>query len=173
MAMATGQLDKLTPQAYRRAARQWPTGVAVLTTHDGDGHPHGTTINSLTSIALDPALLLVSLRATSRSIGHILRTGNFALSVLAHDQTDLANHYAAPDRPRGTQSPLATHSEPGLHTGCALLVGASAHFECVMDSMQTVADHCLIIGSVVDCSEQDRAPLIFSQGAFTARGPGS
>ncbi|MCC0097534.1 flavin reductase family protein [Streptomyces flavotricini] len=168
--MAIRQLDKPAPEAYRASARQWPTGVAVLTTLDGDDRPHGTTINSLTTIALDPALLLISLRATSRSVAHILRTRSFALSVLAHDQTEEARHYAAPNRAQGAGSPLGEQSRPGPLTGCALLHRACAHFECALDSMQTVADHCLVIGSVLACSAQDTTPLVFSQGMFTSPG---
>ncbi|MFF2194634.1 flavin reductase family protein [Streptomyces sp. NPDC058157] len=168
--MAIGQLDKPAAQAYRASARQWPTGVAVLTTLDGDDRAHGTTINSLTTIALDPALLLVSLRATSRSVTHILRTRRFALSVLAHDQAEEARHYATPNRPQGVASPLAERSRPGSLTGCALLDRASAHFECTLDSIQTIADHCLVIGSVLACSAQDTTPLVFSQGVFTSPG---
>ncbi|MGH3452246.1 MAG: flavin reductase family protein [Haloechinothrix sp.] len=60
----------IDPLQLRRALGFFGTGVAVVTTQDG-GELHGMTVNSLTSVSLDPPLLLVCFRkeaGTARAV---------------------------------------------------------------------------------------------------------
>ena len=70
----------------RRALGRFATGVAVVTCRDGGGEPRGVTINSFSSVSLEPPLVLFSLARESRSLADVLAAGRFAVNVLAADQ---------------------------------------------------------------------------------------
>jgi flavin reductase (DIM6/NTAB) family NADH-FMN oxidoreductase RutF len=126
-------------------------------------HHHQLTINSL-----EPPLLLVSLASTSRALTHVLGAGAFALRVLGCGQEAIARRFAAPNRPVGNDSFMGVVSRPGTQTGCPILDQSCGYFECSVGSIQTVADHCLIIASVLSCeATPSTPPLMFANGAFT------
>jgi Flavin reductase like domain len=57
--------------AFRAAMGSFPTGVTVVTMATDDGNVHGMTVNSFSSVSLDPMLVLVCLNETSRGLGLI------------------------------------------------------------------------------------------------------
>ncbi|MCM2420620.1 flavin reductase family protein [Streptomyces sp. RKAG293] len=156
-----------TAARFRASSRLWPTGVAVLTTKDATGAPHGTTVNSLTTISLDPPLLLVSLGSSSRALEHISDTRVFALNVLSRDQEPLAQNFAQPGRRGGADAFAEIPTEAGSRTGCLLLTDSIGYFECGAQRIEAVADHCLVIGAVLSCGDlQTAPPLVFANAAF-------
>jgi flavin reductase (DIM6/NTAB) family NADH-FMN oxidoreductase RutF len=72
--------------AFREAMGSFPTGVTVVTVASDDGNVHGMTVNSFSSVSLDPMLVLVCLNETSRGFGLIERAGVFAVNVLSAGQ---------------------------------------------------------------------------------------
>src|SRR5215831_6015383 len=124
---------------------RWATGVAVVTSRGPDGDV-GLTVNSLTSVALEPPLLLVSLGDEADSTPVIAAHRLFAASFLAADQRALSERFAQ------TLPAPAKFAGVPLHrgvTGAALLDGAIAHLECRVESTVPVADHTLVVGRVV------------------------
>lgn len=93
--------------AMRRTMGRFLTGVAVVTT-DHDGEQYGMTINSLTSISLDPPILMISLNFNTRTGDAVLASGKFAVSILGAKQEAVARQFAQ----RG--GPV---SRPGTSTG--------------------------------------------------------
>ena len=79
---------------YRRTLGSFPTGVAIMTTRDGQGEPTGLTCNSFSSVSLDPPLVLWSLRKASKSIDIFREAKTFAINVLAEDQDHLSQRFA-------------------------------------------------------------------------------
>lgn len=73
------------PAELRRAMSRFATGVAVITTGD-DAGPQGMTVNSLTSVSLEPPLLLVCLNAATRTAAALLGSGRFAVNILGARQ---------------------------------------------------------------------------------------
>src|SRR5262252_8738635 len=72
--------------AFRQAMGSFPTGVTVVTVASDDSNMHGTTVNSFSSVSLDPMLVLVCLNETSRGADLIERAGAFAVNVLSAGQ---------------------------------------------------------------------------------------
>jgi flavin reductase (DIM6/NTAB) family NADH-FMN oxidoreductase RutF len=72
--------------AFRQAMGSFPTGVTVVTVASDDGNMHGVTVNSFSSVSLDPMLVLVCLTETSRGVGLIERAGAFVVNVLSAGQ---------------------------------------------------------------------------------------
>lgn len=152
--------------AFRTAMGRFPTGVALLTQGSGED-TIVMTLNSLTSVSLDPMLILVSVKADGRMRPRISRGGSFAVNILAEPQRDLAQEFCRPDRPEGAAAMLRLSAEEGV-TGNAVLPAAEACLECVLDAEYGAGDHTLLIGRVVALSQGPSTPdpLLFHQGRF-------
>jgi flavin reductase (DIM6/NTAB) family NADH-FMN oxidoreductase RutF len=85
--------------AFRKAMGSFPTGVTVVTVASDDGGMHGVTVNSFSSVSLDPLLVLVCLHEASRAVGQIERGGAFGVSVLSAGQQDISRWFANGHRP--------------------------------------------------------------------------
>src|SRR5579871_6122320 len=87
--------------AFRKAMGSFPTGVTIVTVACDDGTMHGMTVNSFSSVSLDPMLVLVCLDETSRVLGLIQRAGAFVVNVLSAGQRDVSHWFANRHRPAG------------------------------------------------------------------------
>ncbi|MEU6658629.1 flavin reductase family protein [Streptomyces sp. NPDC046821] len=152
--------------AFRAAMGRFPTGVTLLTQGSGD-ETIVMTLNSLTSVSLDPMLILVSVKASGRMRPRIMNAGSFAVNVLGEAQLDLAVEFCKPDRPEGSAAMVRLGAREGV-TGNAVLPAAETYVECVLDAEYTAGDHTLLIGRVVALSDgaPHPDPLLFHQGKF-------
>ncbi|MGW9361915.1 flavin reductase family protein, partial [Streptomyces diastaticus] len=114
--------------AFRAAMGRYPTGVTLLTLGSGDTTT-AMTLNSLTSVSLDPLLLLVSVRTAGRMRPRISRARGFAVNVLGEEQRPLAQEFARSTRPEGQAAMTRLAAVPGA-TGHAVLPAAESSFEC-------------------------------------------
>ncbi len=144
----------------RRAMGRFATGVAVVTASH-DGVPHGMTVNSLTSVSLDPPLLLVCLATAARSTQAVLGAGVFAVSVLSARQEEIARRFATrgEDHFAGLDVAYGCHRTP-------VVPGALAHLECEVDRHLVAGDHVVVFGRVVAVCERDGEALGFFGGKF-------
>src|SRR3982750_2868587 len=96
-ALITGDAaETVDARHLRQALGAFPTGVCLVTTMSSQGKREGMTINSFSSVSLDPPLLLWSIRDDARSADVFLGARSFNLSVLSCDQQELASHFAKP-----------------------------------------------------------------------------
>ena len=147
--------------AFRRAMASFPTGVTVVTVACGDGIMHGMTVNSFSSVSLDPLLVLVCLNRTGRAAGLIDRAGAFTVNVLSAGQHDLSRWFADRRRPPGPAMFEDVPFQTGL-TGCPVLVGAAASFECALQQSHLAGDHLIVLGEVIALVHHpELEPLIF------------
>jgi len=134
------------PETFRLVMGRFATGISVVTTWDGD-QPAGITVNALSSVSLDPPLVMVALDR-SRFITPMVRThGRYAVNILGHDQQALSDCFAhAPVKPgRDEFCGAAWHPGPA---GLPLLDGAIAALECTVVQTFSAGDHDLFIGRV-------------------------
>ncbi|QOV35736.1 flavin reductase [Streptomyces ferrugineus] len=145
---------------------RFPTGVALLTCGSGDDTA-AMTLNSLTSVSLDPLLVLVSIRSAGRLLPVISDAGGFAVNVLGEAQLDLAREFSRPGRPEGRAAMRRLGAVRGV-SGHAVLRAAEASLECVVHTAHEAGDHVLFLGRVValTCGPRASAPLVFHQGRF-------
>ena len=149
--------------ALRRGLGQFTTGVAVVTTLGADGHPLGLTINSFSSVSLAPPLVNWNLQRRSANRQAFLEASHFAINVLSASQQALSRRFASHD---ATDRFDGLGWRPGIG-GVPLLDGALAWLECRLVSSQTVGDHELFLGEVLQCfSQADAAPLVYWQGRY-------
>ena len=155
--MITQTLDTATRDQHRRLMAYFPTGVTVVTAIDDSGEPSGMTCSSLTSICLDPPIVMVSLTTTSRTVRHALVRGTFGTTLLDAGAQEVAQRFAAPatDRFAGlawTRSPLGV---PWIADGMT----AAADFDLWRST--EVGDHTLLFGMVRNVEIRGGAPLLY------------
>jgi flavin reductase (DIM6/NTAB) family NADH-FMN oxidoreductase RutF len=157
------------PQAFLRACAQFTTGVAITTVLDSAGAPHGMTVNSFTSVSLEPPLVLVCIDHKARILEHLERTEFFAINILRENQQPLSRCFARPGEDRfGT-----VEWYPG-ETGVPLIPNALATLECAVFQRLKSGDHTIIIGEVVSAIRHEGRPLLyFSSGYRTLENPQS
>lgn len=126
---------------------RFATGVAVATSRLR-GHDVALTVDSLTSVSLDPVLLLVSLHAEARVLEGLQDGSALGISVLTARQRGLAQWLGEPGRPLHGQLARVPH-ERGPITGVALLTGTLATFECRTTALHEAGDHTIAVLEVV------------------------
>jgi len=145
----------------RRAFGCFPTGVSVVTTRTADGSFAGLTVNSYTSLSLDPPLVLWALGSRSASLRAFEAATHFAINILAEDQAWLSRRFATKSRDKFHGLGM----RPGIE-GVPLLDGCSAHIECRMHSAQPGGDHLLFVGKVERVDVLSRPPLLYVGGRY-------
>src|SRR5258706_5618615 len=147
---------------FRRASGRFATGVAVLTTRAEDGAPHGITVNSVTSISLDPPLVMVAIAHDCTFLNHFETSGFFAVNVLREEQVDLSIRFA--QLPEGRFTGVAWR--PGL-TGSPVIENVLALLDCKTVQVLDVGDHRALIGEVVEVEIGEGRPLVFFGSEYT------
>src|SRR5687767_12116675 len=115
------------PRDFRSALGCFPTGVCLVTTLGPEGKPEGLTINSFSSVSLDPPMVLWSLARSAASAPVFRDAEYFAVNVLAKEDAALSTHFA-----KSSENKFAAFADrfsAGLG-GTPVLKGAIAQFEC-------------------------------------------
>ena len=150
---------------FRRVMGHFATGVTVVTTRLGD-ELHGMTANAVTSVSLEPLLVLVCVDKTADTHDILARSGVFALNILSLEQEALSNHFAKKETE-------GAHRLDGFPlwfgaTGCPILEGSVAYLDCRVVGRYPGGDHTIFLGEVVDAQDLDGGgPLVFYQGRYT------
>jgi len=153
----------VTAEVLRLAMAQFATGVTVVTSRDRDGEPVGTTANAVTSLSLDPPLVLVCLNRTSLTLQALRGHGAFAVNVLAEGQRELCASFAR----RGSDGAWAGVRQRDCSTATPGLSDALATLDCSVDRIYPGGDHEIVIGRVVEVHiDEEEAPLLFHRGAY-------
>jgi flavin reductase (DIM6/NTAB) family NADH-FMN oxidoreductase RutF len=139
---------------FRRAASRFATGVAVVTAAS-DSRPVGVTVSSLTSVSLDPPLLLVCLHRRSRSAEFFREADHFGVNVLFAHQQQLSERFATRLRDR-----FEGVAWMWGRTGVPLLSEALATFECSRRACVPGGDHDIVIGEVLHVTTRSGMPLV-------------
>jgi len=147
--------------AFRAACSRFTTGIAVVTLLDTEGLPHGLTVNSFTSVSLDPPLILFCLDKRSRVLPHFRSSRSFAVNVLGETQRQLAETFSGPVDGRF----LSSCWTPGS-TGAPLFSGAIAIFECTVTKMVIGGDHIILIGAVNQASTAEGNGLVYFRNSY-------
>jgi flavin reductase (DIM6/NTAB) family NADH-FMN oxidoreductase RutF len=146
----------VSSEVFRRACSRFATGVAVAGAIDAKGVPHGLTVNSFSSVSLDPPLILICLGHAIAAIDVFRQSRHFGLSVLRADQRELSERFAT--RLDDRFESLAWRRGG---TGVPLLDGALATIECQTVHQVTAGDHDVFIGEMLCASAHDGDPLIY------------
>ena len=139
---------------------RFATGVAIVTVEHA-GRPHGMTVNSLTSVSLDPPLILVCPARRTRTATAIQARGAFVVNILADRQDELSNRFARPggdERFAGIDVRMNAHGLPELP--------ALGHLTCRVHEIHDGGDHHIVVAEVLETHIRERRPLIFHRGRY-------
>jgi flavin reductase (DIM6/NTAB) family NADH-FMN oxidoreductase RutF len=159
---APGDLP-IDPRELRNALGKFATGVCLVTTRTATGRAAGLTVNSFSSVSLDPPLVAWCLGRKAPSMQAFSEAEHFAVHVMAAEQQGLAMHFARPADDKFAA--VRDAFEPGLGE-VPLLKEALAKFECRKASSIDGGDHVIFIGRVERFAYTDRPPLLFHAGRF-------
>lgn len=156
------------PRAYRDAIGLFASGVTVITTRLGD-LVHGMTANAVTSVSLEPTLLLVCVDRRAHLHDLLMRANHFAVNILAADQQELANHFAGRDR--GAPAPRTLRfvdSDMPTAGNVPTIAGCLTALRCAVETRYAGGDHTIVLGRVLDVvsGAADTAPLIWFAGGY-------
>ncbi|MFF0815131.1 flavin reductase family protein [Rhodococcus sp. NPDC003318] len=148
--------------AYRGILSRFCTGVVVITARDEADGPVGMTVGSFSSVSMDPPLVAFYATHTSTTFPKIAASGRFCANILAADQHTLGRSFA-----RSGADKFAGVQWTPTRWGVPRLDGVEAWIDCEVDLIQTIGDHDLVVGRVVDLgAETDRDPLLFYSSGF-------
>lgn len=161
----TPQVPVPTPAGLRAVMGRFPTGVALMTTVV-DGLPHGMTANAVTSVSLEPLLVLVSVERRTVMAERVTASGVFALNFLARHQEAVSNRFASPDRPLDAAQ-FADVPTTQAATGAPVLMDSLGWLDCEVWATYDGGDHLLVVGEVVMLAEgEGEQPLVFYRGGY-------
>lgn len=156
------------PRKFRTVMGHFVTGVAVVTTRTPEGEACGLTVNALTSVSLDPPLILVCLATTSQTRDYVLESGSFAVNVLDDGGAELAERFSRGDRSGRFREVELREAA----TGSPVLARSLAWIDCTVHAVHGAGDHSIVVGLVKEAGHlSDGAPLVFFRGMIGTLGP--
>lgn len=153
------------PSLYRRTCARFTTGITVVTVLDQNGHPHGMTVNSFSSVSLEPPLVLVSIDLRNAIIGHFISSSWFAINILAEHQERLSRTFSSASENRFVG--VDWYAGP---SGTPLLEGVLAHLECSVVQKFEAGDHTVLIGEVRHAGFREGKPLVYFNSSYRSLG---
>ncbi len=149
-------------RALRDAFGRFATGITVVTALSPAGTPVGMTVNSFTSLSLEPPLLLWCLGRQAREAEAFRLASHHCINILAADQREFSECFAGrnPDRFAG----IAWQAGIG---GAPVLSGCAAAFEVANERQLDGGDHLILIGRVLRHQAKPASePLIYHAGRY-------
>lgn len=154
----------LDPEQLRHAMRAWTTGVAIVTAQH-DGQRYGMTVNSFTSISLDPPLVSVALRNLTRTYDLVTKSNEFSVTVLSSAQQELSDRFAG--RFPHIQDRFAGIETETLVIPAPLIKGGMAYFNCHVRDAFLVGDNTLFVAEVIAArGEGEGYPLVYHNRGY-------
>ena len=154
-------MAEFSERELRDAMGSFATGVTIVTTMTDRG-PLGMTVNSFTSVSLDPPLVLWSPARNSARFPAFEAASHFAVHILSDNQRELADIFA--------NSGIEAFDDLNYTLGIGetpLLEGCTARFECSHAAGHDGGDHLIVVGEVQRISACDKPSLLFYRGAYT------
>jgi flavin reductase (DIM6/NTAB) family NADH-FMN oxidoreductase RutF len=149
-------------RAFRDALGCFPTGVTLVTARGADSHPIGITVNSFTSVSLDPPLILWCVHRQSQRFETFVNADAFTVSILDATHEAVSSRLAKPGEHWLDGIPLAA-----TETGAPALADALAVFEARREAVYDGGDHAVVLGRVERFGFRHAgAPLVFFRGRY-------
>jgi flavin reductase (DIM6/NTAB) family NADH-FMN oxidoreductase RutF len=151
----------MSPEEFRTVLSAYATGVTVVTAV-GPGGPSGATANAVTSLSLDPPMMLACLDRGSRTLTSVRAQGRFAVNALAAGQADLARRFAVKDPEPEKWGGVEWSEREGLPRLDRSLVWVACELRDLIDG----GDHLILTGNVIEAEASDGQPLLFHRGDY-------
>ncbi len=154
------QPRQLTSDEFRNVIGHFASGVTVITT-TVDGKPYGTTASAVTSLSLEPPMVLIAMNQSSETGQAIATQGTFAINILGEDHGEIAVQFAR----KGAEKFEGVELTEGTEAG-PLLTDALAHVECRVTEQVVAGTHVVFIAEALVATARPGAPLAYFRGQF-------
>ncbi len=156
----------VSPAEFRRVIGSFATGVTVVTT-TLDGEQFGMTLNSLTSVSLEPLIVLVCIVSGSRTGAAIRQRGRFAINLLSVEHEAISRRFVGKEQRRFRREDASENA-----WGVPVMDDALGFVVCDVHDVHTIGDHDVFYGRVLHCGASEGKPLLFWRGAYAGLGEG-
>lgn len=150
----------IDPKRFRSVMGAFPTGVAIIAT-EWQGELFGATVNSLTSVSLDPCMLLFCTNEGSATGTAVRNRGLFSVNILGQHQSDLSARFTGKLENRFDDLDVVFSTD-----GMPLLKGSAAQLCGRVTAVHKAGDHDIILGEVLSGEDVACSPLVFHRGAY-------
>jgi len=150
----------------RRAMGHFATGVTVITTRNEQGQPFGLTANAVSSLSLNPPLILICVDKGADTYPYFARSGVFAVNILSEPQEAVSRRFAT--------TGIEKFEGMGYHKnqmGCAILDDTVGHLDCRIVNSFDAGDHTIYVGEVDAVELTEDPPLLFFRGGYRKLAP--
>ena len=152
------------PAEQRKILGSFATGVTVITTNSEP--PTGLTANSVTSLSLDPPLVLFAVDKRASSLQAFKDTGCFAVNILTSEQQEISNRFASPGPKDFSDLDVKT-----AETGAPVLNGSLGWVDCRLQYILPGGDHDIFVGEIVAGEFHGGDPLLYFAGKYREIAP--
>ncbi len=148
-------------QLFRSLMGRMVTGVTVIATRSSNA-VFAMTANAVTSVSLEPLIILACIRNESRMLPTLLRERHFSVNILAAGQDNVSRHYS------GKNLDECPATWQYTEQGTPVLEGSNASFACVIDTTQLIGDHTVVYGKVESMLGGNSASpaLVYASGRY-------
>jgi flavin reductase (DIM6/NTAB) family NADH-FMN oxidoreductase RutF len=148
-------------RSIKNAFSRYATGVTVVSCAPDGREPVGLTVNSFTSVSLEPTMVLWCIEHRASVFADFMAADHYAVSVLAADQQDYSIRFATAGRHAFPPELRDTHV-----SSAPLLKGRLAGFDCRVVARHEAGDHVILLGHVVAFDSREGQPLVYAGGAY-------
>ncbi len=145
----------------RRVMGHFATGVTVITTFSKNGNLHGLTANAVTSVSLEPPLVLICVDKKAESYPCFEDSKCFTVNLLAEGQEDISRRFAVSGGPKFE----GINCRPGAN-GAPILGETLGYIECKVVAAYDGGDHTIYLGEVQEAETREARPLLFFRGGY-------
>lgn len=156
------EVNKIDGRTFRNTMGLFATGVTVVAVECG-GEVYGMTANALTSVSLEPLLVLVCIQKTAHLMSYLEQAGSFSINILSEDRADLSRFFAN----------MWSEAEPPSFSffpwiGGPRLEGAIGAVACQTTQIIEGGDHWIVLGRVIGLyqAENPANPLLYYRGQY-------
>lgn len=155
-------MNHLDKRKFRDCLGQFATGITVITTMEGE-RPVGVTINSFTSVSLEPALILFCLDKQADCYSIFKKTNLFAVNILSAHQQEISHRFSRHIHNKWHHTPYHL----GEYSKSPLLLDTKAYLECEKFALYPGGDHDIFLGKVLSFRiASDHSPLVYYRGQY-------
>jgi flavin reductase (DIM6/NTAB) family NADH-FMN oxidoreductase RutF len=158
-------MTTVSAELFRRVMGTFPTGITVITAEREPGQVHGMTANSLTSVSLDPILILVCVDRNAHLQEYLKAQRRFGVNILKDTQREISELFSKPEQDPQEEARLGVRFR-WTPSGIPLLCDALGHIDCNVVAQHVYGDHTIFIGEVESLELRQGDPLVYHRGKY-------
>ena len=155
-------MKTLDTKLLKKTLGKYLTGVTIVTSTDHDGNPIGMTVNSFTSVSLQPSLVLWCIDKNQPSYNSFMNANGYAVNILSKDQNDLCYKFASQ-----LDNKFENVNWKRSENGFPLVKNSLAWFDCKKWNYYSGGDHQILVGEVTSFDSSELEPLTYWNGEIS------